>query len=98
MTIVKRGVAGTMDSSDVQVTISPPDGSGIRIDLQSVVIRQFGDRIREVVLETLDQLGVTDASVDLQDKGALDCTLRARIEAAAHRAAGLTAYQWRRDG
>ena len=38
--------------------------------------------------ETLTGLGVTDAVVDATDKGALDCTIRARVTAAAVRATG----------
>ena len=40
------------------------------------------------VLETLERLEVTSARVTVVDKGALDCTLKARVEAAALRGAG----------
>jgi citrate lyase subunit gamma (acyl carrier protein) len=94
--IVKTGIAGTMESSDVLITVSPGRIDGVEIEIDSVVIKQFGKQIRAVTKETLENLGVTDAFVSLQDKGALDCTIRARLEAAAHRAAGTTQYQWRR--
>ncbi len=96
MKIVKTGIAGTLESSDVLVTIAPSKDVGIQIDLESVVQKQFGKQILQVVRTLLEGINVTDAYVTLQDKGALDCTIRARVEAAAYRAAGITQVQWRR--
>ena len=50
--IVKEASAGTVESSDVLVHIAPNE-SGIEIDVESVVLFQFGDAIRAAVLETL---------------------------------------------
>jgi len=47
-----------------------------------------------IFLETLERLEVTDARVTVVDKGALDCTVRARVSAAALRAADQKAYPW----
>ena len=44
---------------------------------------------------TLEGLGVEDARVEAVDKGALDCTIKARTSAAAFRAAGRNDYDWR---
>ncbi len=96
MKIVKTGIAGSLESSDVLVTVNPPEEPGIQIDLESAVIKQFGKQIRRVTRETLEALEITDAFLSLQDKGALDSTIRARIEAAAYRAAGIGRYRWRR--
>ena len=96
MKIVKTGIAGTLESSDVLVTVAPADEPGIKIDLESIVEKQFGQQIREVVRTVLETHKISDAYVTLQDKGALDCTIRARVEAAAYRAAGITQLQWRR--
>ena len=41
-------------------------------------------------METLDRLHVTDAKVTVIDKGALDCTIKARVECAVYRANGIT--------
>ena len=68
------------------VTIGP--GEGLSISLQSSVQAQFGRQIEAVIAETLKGLGVTDAHVDAVDKGALDCTIKARVTAAAVRATG----------
>ena len=78
MEIKKTAMAGTLESSDVQVTIEPSE-NGIEILLESSVMRQFGKQIRAVVKETLERLEVTNARVALVDKGALDCTIKARV-------------------
>jgi citrate lyase subunit gamma (acyl carrier protein) len=85
MKITKIAVAGTLESSDCMVTIEPAK-KGIDLELESVVIRQYGKRIREVAMETLDRLDVKNAKVTIVDKGALDCTIKARVECAAARA------------
>lgn len=86
MKLLKPAAAGTLESSDCFVSIKPSE-NGIEIDLKSDVIRQFGDRIREVIGETLDTLGIENCSIFVTDKGALDCTIRARVESAAFRSA-----------
>ena len=48
---------------------------------------QFGAQIRAVVEQTLRNLGVTEGLVVIEDKGALDCAIRARVQAAVLRAA-----------
>ena len=85
MDIIKTAVAGTLESSDCMVTIEP--GRGLEIDLESAVIRQSGKRIMAVAAQTLQRLEVQNARVSIIDKGALDCTIKARVECAAMRAA-----------
>ena len=85
MEIKKAGMAGTLESSDAQVTVEPGYGK-IDFELQSVVIHQFGNQIRRVTMDTLANLGVDNVKISIVDKGALDCTLKARIEAAVYRA------------
>ena len=64
------------------------------IDLTSNVLQQFGAQIRSVITETLTEYGVENAAVTAVDKGALDCTIRARVTAALFRSAGSAAYRW----
>lgn len=94
MKIVKTGMAGTLESSDVLVTVRENPGKGVEILLQSIVERQFGSQIKKVVKEKLELLGIDEAVVQLNDKGALDCTIEARLAAAVYRACGITAYSW----
>jgi len=83
MEILKSAVAGTLESSDAMVTVEP--GEGIALTLSSSVMNQYGRQIKATVLETLERLGVTDARITVVDKGALDCTLKARVECAVLR-------------
>ena len=85
MRIEKAALAGTMESNDVMITLEP-GGGGIEIDLSSVVEKQFGNEIRKVIRETLLALDVENAKVTAVDKGALDCTIRARVKTAVFRA------------
>ena len=89
MVIEKAAVAGTLESSDAQITVEPGGGKG-ELTIESSVIHQFGKQIRAVVLETLERLDVKDAKIKVVDKGALDCTLKARVECAVYRSAGIT--------
>ena len=89
MKITRPAMAGTLESSDCQVTVEEGDG-GISLTLKSAVIHQFGNRIRKVVYETLERLGVEDVRITIVDKGALDCTIKARVEGAVYRSVGET--------
>lgn len=83
MEIRKSAVAGTLESSDCMVTVEP--GEGISLDLSSSVMNQYGRQIKAAVLETLERLDVKNANVTVVDKGALECTLKARVECAVFR-------------
>lgn len=80
--------AGTLESGDIRIGIAPAETPGLTINLDSTVAYQFGDQIKRVITDTLKELDITDARVDAIDKGALDCTIRARVTAAAVRATG----------
>ena len=84
MIIEKSAVAGTLESSDAQVTVEPAE-NGIELDISSSVMNQYGRQIKATVLETLDRLDVKNGRVTVVDKGALDCTLKARVECAVFR-------------
>lgn len=83
MKITKVAVAGTLESSDVQVRVQPFDS--LDIEINSSVAKQFGEQIEATVREVLAKLGITAAQVIVEDKGALDCVLQARVKAAAMR-------------
>ena len=85
--IKKSASAGTMESSDAYVEIEPGNGK-LEIQLESVVKGQFGDEIQKAVREVLEENGVSDASVRVVDRGALECVIRARVETAVLRGKG----------
>lgn len=85
---LKNASAGTLESGDILVTVARGSGKGIQVELQSSVKAQFGEQICTVIRRTLEDLGISQADVTAVDKGALDCTIRARVTAAAVRASG----------
>ncbi len=82
---VKTAVAGTLESSDVMVSYSPSD-SDLEIVVESIVVKQRGRLIRSVLEEITSNRGVSKGVLTVQDRGALECTLRARVETALDRA------------
>ena len=89
MQIEKSAMAGTLESSDVRVTVEP-GANGIELDIESSVMNQYGRAIQRTVLETLERLGVQSVRIQIVDQGALDCTIRARVECAVFRSAGIS--------
>lgn len=95
MEIKEVSMAGTLESSDIQVRIEPKEEAGVEIELKSSVEKQFGRQIRKVINETLEAMGVKSAKVIAIDKGALDCVVKARVECAVFRAAEVTQnFNW----
>lgn len=77
MEIKETSIAGSLESSDVMVTISA--SSNLEIEINSAVQAQFEDDIMKTIKDVLNDLNITKANVKIQDKGALDCVLRARL-------------------
>jgi citrate lyase subunit gamma (acyl carrier protein) len=85
MRIQRKATAGTMQSSDLLVTIEPADRLDVRIE--STVKKQFEHLIRTRVEDTLARHGVTEGLITISDRGALDYAIEARVETALRRAA-----------
>jgi len=94
MKVIKEAIAGTLESSDLLVKVAPSDKGTREIVIQSEVIKQFGKQIKRVVTETLDRLSVSEGSIVIEDKGALDCVIRARIQTALLRGSGSEELNW----
>ncbi|GAB2024512.1 citrate lyase acyl carrier protein [Lactovum odontotermitis] len=94
MEIKKTGMAGTLESSDLQVTVSPASAKGITFELTSDVKKQFGEQIQATVLDVLNKYGIQNAAVQIVDKGALDLVIRARAAAAVERALEAEEINW----
>ena len=93
MEIKKPAIAGTLESSDCQVTVEAGEGK-VDFSLESAVINQYGNQIKKVAYETLENLGIDNVKLTIVDKGALDCTIKARIEAAVYRSVGQIEITW----
>lgn len=88
MEIKKKAVAGTLESSDIYVQVEPNE-HGIELELQSVVYKQFGEKIENTVREVLNDFDVKNVKIQLNDRGAVECAIRARVETALKRSEGM---------
>ncbi|CDI50771.1 citrate lyase acyl carrier protein [Clostridium tetani] len=86
MKVNKVAKAGTLESNDILVMVMPSDKPGIEIELESIVMKQFGDQIHKVLSEKAQELGLDGVKIQAQDKGALNYTIEARLETAVNRA------------
>lgn len=93
MEIKQYALAGTLESSDVQIMIAPTN-NGISIDLISDVKKQFGKQIETTVRQVLKDYAIENADVQIIDKGALDLVIKARTIAAVERAIVADDMNW----
>lgn len=84
MEIKETASAGTIEKCDCLVTVSKGEWD-IKINLSSKVLYQYGDSIRNTILQTLKKLDVNDVTVDVEDMGAFEYVIVARLEAAIYR-------------
>jgi len=75
--------AGSYESSDCVITVSK--AQELKVNIESIVFDQFGDQIKNVILDTLLNHNVSNVLVDCKDKGALDYTIKSRLETALKR-------------
>ncbi|WP_297597778.1 citrate lyase acyl carrier protein [uncultured Cetobacterium sp.] len=86
MEIKVKAVAGTLESSDVYIILEP-NTNGIELEMESVVMGQYGEDVKRVILESLEELGVTSAKLFVNDKGAIEPVIKSRIQTVVTRAA-----------
>ncbi|WP_027633226.1 citrate lyase acyl carrier protein [Clostridium hydrogeniformans] len=86
MEIIKPAKAGTLESNDILIMVYPNEEGKIEINLESIVKKQFGEVILQVIEDKLKEMSVESITIKAQDKGALDYTISARVETAIMRA------------
>lgn len=86
--------AGTLESSDVFVRVLPNTQEGIVIELESTVSEIYADAIEALVKETVEAMGIHAVTLVVQDKGALDYVIKARVQTALLRAQGAKNPDW----
>jgi len=91
---VEPAHAGTLESSDLFVRIVPIEGEGVEIELESTVYEIYADAIKESILESAKVLKAKGIKIMVQDKGALDYVIKARVQAAILRAYGINEPDW----
>ena len=80
---MKIAQAGTLESMDCLVTLTEaPASTGIKIEITGASAARFRSAMEKKIKETLAALGVKDIAAAVQDNGALDIVLGARVEAA----------------
>jgi len=83
--MAKIGTAGNYGKSirsDCKVSIELTKNGGIKIDLISKVKDYFEDSLLKLIKAELDFFGIKNAKLKLEDRGALEYVIAARIEAA----------------
>ncbi|AWI07294.1 citrate lyase acyl carrier protein [Clostridium drakei] len=86
MEIKKVAKSGTLESNDIMIMISPNENGKVELELESIVMKQFGKQIEKTILEKVKELGIESITIKAQDKGALDYTIKARVQTAIERA------------
>ncbi len=84
-----RGEAGRKGDdvrSDLHVSVTLETSGGVDVRVASKVGAMYGQSIRETAAATVGALGVEQATVEIDDKGALPFVIAARVEAALRRA------------
>jgi len=80
---MKKGIAGSLQSSDCLVTVI--ESKELNIEVISTVGAFFQDQIEMVVNKTLKSLKQMNVSIKVEDRGALDQTIEARVRSAVER-------------
>ena len=86
MKIINSAHAGTLESSDIYIQVNPIEKDIIEIELESSVEELYGEMIEELIRKTLNEMNISYIHVNIQDKGAMDLVIKARLQAAVFRA------------
>lgn len=80
---MKIGYCGSVESNDCMITVTESDK--LEIEINSIVDDFFHDEIEKVIKDTLKDLNIDKIYVKCDDKGALNYTIKARLETAIAR-------------
>ena len=84
--IKKKAQVGNVEqNADCVIVIEPSENGKNEILLESLVKTQYGDAIVASAEDELKKYNVTNAKLTITDRGAIDCVLRARLEAVIKR-------------
>ncbi len=82
----EAGKKGPKVRSDCYVAVQLNSSGGLKVELKSKVMGMFGQRITALMQDGCQTLGVENATITVDDMGALPFTLAARLETAVRRA------------
>ena len=83
MEIIKEAMAGSLESSDCLIMVKP--SAKLEIEVESVVQKRYGEQIKAAIIETLKEMEITAGYYRIQDKGAVEYCLRARVATVTRR-------------
>ncbi len=94
MEITQTASAGSTEKCDCLITVSKGQGTST-VHVQSKVFYEYGSHIRSLILAVLEKMQIENVQVDVEDMGAFDPMIVARLQAALYRAKGQTeALPW----
>lgn len=82
------GNAGPKVRSDVEVTLEIKSSGGVHLEITSKVMSMYGSAIEKQCRDLLAFFGIRNASLKLNDAGALPFVIAARVEAAVRALTG----------
>lgn len=82
--LLKTASAGTLESSDCLVTASPAEK--LKLEYNGANREIFAERTMQLVESVAKRYGLNGAEISIQDQGALEITIKARLETALLRA------------
>jgi citrate lyase subunit beta / citryl-CoA lyase len=82
----EAGKKGPKVRSDCNVGVQLNSSGGLVVEMTSKVQGMFGDRIKAMMLHGCEAMGVENATITVDDMGALPFVLAARLETAVRRA------------
>ena len=89
MQTIKAAKAGTLESGDISIIITPNNTATNNIELESIVMLQYGETIAKLLNDVLNKYQVTGVDVKAFDRGAVDFTIEARLTTALLRSGAI---------
>ena len=90
----EAGRKGKGIRSDCWVSIETRPSGGLSLNISSKVESMYGKSFRKTVEDGLKLFGIEDATVEIEDTGALPFTIMARLETAVRRLGGTVTGQF----
>ena len=81
-------------ATQAALCVEPGEQREVEVVLKSSVANEFGKQIVSTIRRAVEEFGLEYAVINAVDKGALDCTIRARVAAACQRATATESFDW----
>lgn len=81
--------AGTLESGDISIVVMPNKTDKNNIELESIVMLQYGETITNLLNKILADYQVVGLDIKAFDRGAVDFTIEARLTTALLRSGAI---------